>query len=223
MEKQVPNLQISFDLKSINQKEETLKDELLSYNFLKENIQGFIRLQIFTRMLHPLRRVTTLDYNRIFLQHIESSNFQFNILQDSQHFTFEKFIEMQKLLFIIKKLNGTTCSFNTKKINILSSVTHLQADYLYDLKSSLLDITPANDKIPSEKLEKIHFYLLSILFKLINTQTIPHYISHETLTELELSSVRDFYPQLLELCFLNHSETMLKNCHFEEHFKLTYH
>ena len=92
MEKQVPNLQISFDLKSINPKEKTLKDELLGYNFLEQNIQGFIRLQVFTKMLHPLRRLTTIEYNNLFLEHIEHSNFQLNVLQDSQHFTFEKLL-----------------------------------------------------------------------------------------------------------------------------------
>ncbi|MBI96579.1 hypothetical protein CL656_05485 [bacterium] len=223
MEKQVPNLQISFDLKSINPKEKTLKDELLGYNFLEENIQGFIRLQVFTKMLHPLRRVTTIEYNNLFLEHIENSNFQLNVLQDSQHFTFEKFLELQKILFIIKKLNGLMCSFNTQRINILSSVTHLQADYLFDLGNSMLDISPAIDKIPEKKIERIHFYLLSILFKIINMETLPPFIDSDTLSALELSNVRDFYPELLDICFKEYSSTMLKNYYFDKHFKLTYH
>ena len=223
MEKQVPNLQISFDLKSINPKEKTLKDELLGYNFLEQNIQGFIRLQVFTKMLHPLRRLTTIEYNNLFLEHIEHSNFQLNVLQDSQYFTFEKFLELQKILFIIKKLNGIMCSFNTQRIDILSSLTHLQADYLFDIQSSLLDISPAIEKIPKKKLDRIHFYLTSILFRIINLDTLPTYIDSDTLSALELSNVRDFYPELLEICFKQHSSTMLQNYYFDQHFKLTYH
>lgn len=223
MEKQVPNLQISFDFKSITPKSANLKNDLIAYNFLAENIQGFIRMEIFTQILHPLRKILLPKQNQNFIRHIEEGNFQMNLLQDSQHLSFRKFLEIQKLLFVIKSLNGTVASFNARHINLLAGITHLQAHHTYDLQDSQISLSKDLSDLPEKKALIIHHYLLSILLKILDSNSLPYFINSEFLVENNLSQVKDYYPELLELEFQEHSSTMLRNFYFNEHFKLTYH
>jgi len=223
MEKQVPNLQLSMDLSSINPKKKTLKEELIGYNFLNENIQGYIRLEILTKILHPLRRFTIEKHNQKILDHVEESNFQLNLLQDSDNLNFEKFLELQKLLFIIKNLEGLVASFNFKHLGILSTLTHFQADHAYDLETSSLSLLPAMEFIPERKINRIHFYLKSIAYKILGTSDLPNILYPEDFEAYRISITRQTYPELLDLEFNIHSNKMLESYYFQNQFKLTYH
>lgn len=223
MEKQVPNLQLTLDFAEINPKKRNLKSELLSYNLLKENIQGYIRLEILTKILHPLRRYTTEYHNTNILKHVENNNFQLNLLQDSTHLTFRKFLEVQKLLFIIKGLQGKIASFNFKQIDILSSLIHFQADSTYDLETSVINLLPAIDKIPEKQLQRIHFYLKSIIHQVMEHKDTPSILDAEDLAIYNLSTIKSTYPEILETEFKTDFNTMLNSYYFQKQFSLTYH